>query len=109
MILLSMVKPVLMLCMLFLYITLIWRFFKVKSKVQISELKNGVGSLAKRKRQLALFGVLFFLVFFIGRLLTELWSPGMLMIFNYEEAARGQNPNATRFNESNILSEHILE
>ena len=43
MILLSMVKPVLMLCMLFLYITLIWRFFKVKSKVQISELKNGVG------------------------------------------------------------------
>ncbi len=109
MILLSMVKPVLMLCMLLLYISLGWRFLRAKSKLQISGLKNGVGSLAKKKRQLALFGALFFLLYFIGRLLTELWTPGMLMIFNYEEAARGQNPNATRFNESNILSEHILE
>lgn len=109
MILLSIVKPVLILCMILLYITLGWRFLKAKSKLQISGLKNGVGSLAKRKRQLALFGVLFFLIYFISRLLTELWSPGMLMVFNYEEAARGQNPNATRFNESNILSEHILE
>ncbi|WP_285824936.1 hypothetical protein [Schaedlerella arabinosiphila] len=53
MILLSMVKPVLMLCMLLLYISLGWRFLRAKSKLQISGLKNGVGSLAKKKRQLA--------------------------------------------------------
>ena len=45
----------------------------------------------------------------LGQLGAELWSPDMLMVFNYEEAARGQNPNATRFNESHILSEDILE
>ena len=31
------------------------------------------------------------------------------MVFSYEEAARGQNPNVTRFNESHILSDQILE
>lgn len=31
------------------------------------------------------------------------------MAFNYEEAAKGQNPNGTRFNESDILSDEILE
>ena len=30
------------------------------------------------------------------------------MVFSYEEAARGQNPNVTRFNESHILSDQIL-
>jgi len=33
----------------------------------------------------------------------------MLIAFNYEEAAKGQNPNGTRFNESDILSDEILE
>ena len=31
------------------------------------------------------------------------------MAFNYEEAAKGQNPNETRFNESDILSDEILK
>jgi hypothetical protein len=109
MVLLSAIEPVLTLCVIFLYIVLIWRVFKVKSKLQISELKNEIGGLTGRRRQIALAGVLFFLLFFAGRLLTELWSPGMLIAFNYEEAAKGQNPNGTRFNESDILSDEILE
>ena len=31
------------------------------------------------------------------------------MAFNYEEASKGQNPNGTRFNESDILSDEILK
>lgn len=109
MILLSVIGPVLNLCIICLYIVLIWRIFKVKSKLQISELKHGIGSLSGKKRKVALAGVLFFLICFTGRLLTKLWSPDMLMAFNYEEAAKGQNPNETRFNESDILSDEILK
>ena len=47
MVLLSVIEPVLILCTLCLYIILIWRIFKVKSKLQISELKNGLGKLPK--------------------------------------------------------------
>lgn len=108
MILLSVIEPVSILCIICLYILLIWRIFKVKSKLQISELKNGLGKLPK-KRKIAIAGLVFFLVCFAGRLLTELWSPGMLIAFNYEEAAKGQNPNGTRFNESDILSDEMLK
>ena len=108
MVLLSVIEPVLILCTLCLYIILIWRIFKVKSKLQISELKNGLGKLPK-KRKIAIAGLAFFLICFAGRLLTELWSPSMLMAFNYEEASKGQNPNGTRFNESDILSDEILK
>lgn len=109
MILVSAIEPVLTLCVIFLYIVLIWRIFKVKSKLQISELKHEIGGLSGKRRKVALAGVFFFVIFFAGRLLTELWSPDMLIAFNYEEAAQGQNPNGTRFNESDILSDEILE
>ena len=96
MVLLSVIEPVLILCTLCLYIILIWRIFKVKSKLP-------------KKRKIAIAGLAFFLICFAGRLLTELWSPSMLMAFNYEEASKGQNPNGTRFNESDILSDEILK
>ena len=108
MFLLSVIEPILILCTAFLYIVLIWRIFKVKSKLQISELKNGLGKLPS-KRRIAAAGLAFLMLCFTGRLLTDIWSPSMLMAFNYEEAAKGQNPNGTRFNESDILSDEILE
>lgn len=107
MFLLSVIEPILILCTAFLYIVLIWRIFKVKSKLQISELKNGLGKLPSKRRIAA--GLAFLMLCFTGRLLTDIWSPSMLMAFNYEEAAKGQNPNGTRFNESDILSDEILE
>lgn len=54
-------------------------------------------------------GALILAVSFWARIAVDFWAPGMLMVFNYEEAARGQNPNVTRFNESDILSDDILE
>lgn len=55
------------------------------------------------------WGRLFFAACLGAQLATGFWAPAMLMAFNYEKAARGQNPNVTRFNESNILSERVLE
>lgn len=109
MILVSVVIPVLLIYLVFLYITLVRRFFMVKSRLPFTGLKDGIGHLVGRRRWLAVFGTMYFLIYFAGRVVMELWSPDMLMVFHYEEAARGLNPNVTRFNESDILSEHILE
>ena len=109
MILISVIVPVLTVCLILLYLILIRRFFRVKSKLPVLGLRDGIGCLTGKRRGLAVLGLLVFLTSFGAQVSTKLWSPNMLMVFNYEEAARGQNPNVTRFNESNILSDQILE
>ena len=109
MILLSMILPAAALCLVLLYAALFRRFFQVRSELPVLGLKEGKRRLSGKKGRLAAFGALFFAVCFLGQLWAELWAPKMLMVFSYEEAARGQNPNVTRFNESQILSDHILE
>ena len=109
MILLSMILPAALVCLVLLYGNLLRRFFRIRAELPVLGLRDGLGQLTGKKKRLAALGALFFAVCFLGQLGAELWSPDMLMVFNYEEAARGQNPNVTRFNESNILSDHILE
>lgn len=101
--------PALMLYLLFLYAVLLRRFFTVKAKLPVLGLKGSLGSLSGKRRKLAVLGVLFFLISFATQIAESLYTPSMLMVFNYEEAAWGQNPNSTRFNESDILSDDILE
>lgn len=105
----SMIVPILTLFTAVLYLILLQRFFCIKAKLPLLGLRGEIGHLHGKKRWLALFGVLFFLIGLAGRLGSQLYAPNMLMAFHYEEAARGQNPNVTRFNESNILSDQILE
>ncbi len=109
MILLSMILPAALVCLVLLYGNLLRRFFRIRAELPVLGRRDGLGQLTGKKKRLAALGALFFAVCFLGQLGAELWSPDMLMVFNYEEAARGQNPNVTRFNESNILSDHILE
>ena len=109
MIFMSAVGPALTLCLVFISLRLIHRFFKVKTVLPVLRLKDGLDRLSGNRRRLAAFGALFCLTWFSSQLGVKLWSPDMLMVFSYEEAARGQNPNVTRFNESGILSESILE
>ncbi len=108
MILVSAVAPILTLVLVLLYIMLALRFFKIKSKLPVLGLRGGLSGLNGKRKRLAMLCLLFFLACYGGRLAVKAWSPDMLMVFHYEEAARGQNPNATRFNESNILSDQIL-
>ena len=91
----------------YLCAVLLYRFLKIRSKLPAMELRGGLSRRTGRK--LAVCGALFFFTCFAGQMGPALYSPDMLMVFNYEEAARGQNPNVTRFNESDILSDHILE
>ncbi len=103
------ILPVLTLCLAVLYAALIRRFLIVKAKFPVLGVRGALGRTAGRRRSMAALGALFFAVCLAAQLAADIWSPNMLMVFSYEEAARGQNPNVTRFNESNILSDDILE
>ena len=105
----SAVGLVLTLCMVAAYLWLIRRLFQVKAALPVLKLKDSLGRLKGTRTRLAVLGALFFLAWFGSQFSVKVWSPDMLMVFNYEEAARGQNPNVTRFNESGILAEPILE
>lgn len=109
MILVCAIVPALVLCLIVLYAALTQRFFTVKAKLPVLGIRGALGRAKGRKWQLGALGALFFAVCLIAQLAAGTWAPGMLMAFNYEEAARGQNPNVTRFNESDILSNSILE
>ena len=109
MILVCAIVPALVLCLIVLYAALAQRFFTVKAKLPVLGIRGALGRAKGRKWQLGALGALFFAVCLIAQLAAGAWAPGMLMAFNYEEAARGQNPNVTRFNESDILSNSILE
>ena len=97
------------LCLVWMYLRLARRFFKVKAALPVLKVRDGLGRLAGTRARLAVFGALFFLACFVSGLAVRLWAPDMLMVLNYEEAARGQYPNATRFSEAGILSEPVLE
>ncbi len=109
MIFVSGIVPALMLYVALLYVILIRRFFIIRETLPISGLRGQLEYLAGKKKRMIAAGAVVFLVAFAGNMVTRAWVPDMLMVFHYEEASRGQNPNATRFNESDILSEPILE
>ena len=109
MILICAIVPALILCLAILYAVLIQRFFTVKAKLPVLGVRGALSRTVGKRRKLAALGALFFTVCLVVRLASAFWMPDMRMVFSYEEAARGQNPNVTRFNESNILSDDILE
>jgi len=105
----SIVKPALMVCLALIYLFLLVWIIRLRGELHISGLKDGLRHLWGKKGRLTVLAVLFLLAAFGAQMAVGIWSPNMLMVFSYEEAARGQNPNATRFNESEILSDRILE
>ena len=109
MILVCAIVPALILCLAILYIMLLRRFYLVKAKLPVLGIRGVLDRTEGKRRRIAVLGALFLAVCLSAQLAVGAWAPGMLMVFSYEEAARGQNPNVTRFNESSILSDDILE
>ncbi len=109
MILIYMIVPVLILCLAIIYAMLIRRFFLIKEKLPIMGVRGVLVHTKGKRWKIASLGVLFFAIYLAAQQAVGIWAPSMLMVLNYEEAARGQNPNVTRFNESDILSDEILE
>jgi len=109
MLLISMIRPALIAFLVLIYLVLFWRLIRLRGELHVSGLRNGLRHLWEKKGRLTAFTALFLLAAFGAQMAVSGWSPDMLMVFSYEEAARGQNPNATRFNESEILSDRVLE
>ena len=109
MILVSVIVPAMILCLVILYARLLRRFLLIRSKLPILGLRGALGRMEGKRGRLAVMSALVFLICFAAQAAESVWAPDMLLVFSYEEAARGQNPNVTRFNESDILSDHILE
>ena len=70
MIIVSAIMPVLLLYLVYLYITLIRRFFRIKSKLPVTGLKDGLSRLSGKGGHLAIYGVLFFLACFLGQVVA---------------------------------------
>lgn len=89
MILISAIVPIIALYLALLYIVFIYRFFRVKAKLSVLEVRDGMDRLNKRRIRVAVLAVLVFSVCLAARLAVKSWAPDMLMAFNYEEAAKG--------------------
>lgn len=82
---------------------------RCKNNIKIDKIKTSLLSLRKQIFFIT-FCSMFFLVCYCGaKYITNGKLPTLVMKFNYEEAAKGQNPNGTRFNASKLLSDEILE
>lgn len=82
---------------------------KYKRSMNTGNLIGASHYIWKRRWWFALAVALYFGAFVGLECLQEAFYPRMMVKFNFEEAAKGQNPNKTRFNVSKLLSEDLLE
>lgn len=109
MIIFYLIKWILILLVIFLCLAMLGNMFRARRILNISRIKEGFSSL-KKKRIAVIAGTVCYLVLYCGsQYVASMLYPELMMKFNYEEAARGKNPNGTRFNVSDILSEKNLE
>ena len=74
-----------------------------------SRVSAGLHGLGRRVPVLILMAVLYF-GFCLGANLIHSWTEASTIIgFNYKEASQGLNPNSTRFNTYDIISDEVLE
>lgn len=74
-----------------------------------SRVSTGVHGLKRRVPAIILLTILYF-GFFMGVHLIRNWTEASTVIgFNYKEASQGLNPNSTRFNTYDIISDEVLE
>lgn len=75
----------------------------------LDRVKKGLPRLRKRGAVIILFVLLYF-TGYLGMKQIKLYTEGAVVLgFHYPEASRGLNPNKTRFNASEILSDRVLE
>ena len=86
-----------------------WNLLKIKQRFTLETVKTVVKILFKKK-WIALFAMCCFsLSWFLCSYLAYTYQADMILKLNYEEASKGQNPNQTRFNASQILSDDMLD
>ncbi len=100
---------ILIVLLVILALAAMWGIYRKRRKMSIAALKEGVGHVKKRLPVIALLTLLSLGVYCGVHYVNSLNYPRLSIVLNYEEAAKGQNPNKTRFNASEIISPEILE
>lgn len=90
-------------------LAVLWNLFTGSRRLTVNRLKEGFKYFLRRKFVVLFSALLFLTAYCCSQYFTTKDLSTMTVKFNYEEAAKGQNPNKTRFNVSKLLSKEILE
>ncbi|MCM1134501.1 MAG: hypothetical protein NC400_02900 [Clostridium sp.] len=74
-----------------------------------SRISAGASGLWRRAPVIILLTAVYFGLFMGTNLLRNLTEASTIIGFNYKEASQGLNPNSTRFNTYDIISDEVLE
>lgn len=108
-VIISSMETILKVLILFLALLILFKRWKRKN-VPLAEMsKNGISYLLTRKAVILVFCLTFFAVYCGSQYLSAQAFPKLTIRYNYEEAANGENPNGTRLNISELLSEEMLQ
>jgi len=97
--------------MLLPFVIILFAFFKLKKNnrnFDFARVKLAFEKLKKRWFVVVLLTIVFALVFSGISYMNTVVNPTLSIKFNYAEASKGLNPNGTRFNPSEIISDDIL-
>lgn len=108
-VLISMLHAILKIVILFLVVLILiklWRGKKIPFSIIV---KEGIPYILKKKINIILLCIVFCIVYLGSQYLNIRAFPRLTVKYNYEEASNGENPNKTRFNISELLSEEMLQ
>lgn len=87
---------------------LLWNLLHFQQSVKFADIRQAVRSRLHHKFLIALLLAAYLIAYSSCSYVHNSNQASMDIKLNYEEASRGQNPNKTRFNASQILSDEIL-
>ena len=88
----------------------LWNALHVHQRsINAASIKRGLRHLMRYKYLLVLGAAVYLVAYSLCSYVRESNRATEVIKLNYEEASKGQNPNQTRFNASQILSDEILQ
>lgn len=92
-----------------LCLIVLFRLLRNKEIGNLLNIRESFRSALQHKGSFACGILLFFAVYCCSQYINAAMVPQLRVGFTFEEASKGQNPNKTRFNESEILSLSVME
>ncbi len=106
----NLVKQLLKVLLLGSALWALWNALQVHQKnINAASIKRALRRLMRYKYLLALAAVVYLVAYSLCSYVRESNRATEVIKLNYEEASKGQNPNQTRFNASQILSDEMLQ
>lgn len=88
---------------------LLWNILHLRCDMKFASFKRAFHNRMHRKAAIALLLAVYFTAYCACSYVYNANQATEVIKLNYEEASKGQNPNQTRFNASQILSDEMLQ